>query len=243
MFLIDADILVYRIGWSCNDEEEGVALRRLNSVLLDLLYVDLNCPADEDNAHTPYVLYLTGKGNFRNDYAITAKYKGNRDNKPKPIHIQAIRQHLIDQWDAVVTDNEEADDAIAIAATTLGEEGVIVSLDKDFLQVPTRMYNFVKRTWTTTNEFDGMHFLYRQMLMGDRIDNIIGIKGIGEVKSSKLLAECTTEREHYDKVVEVYAEHEELDTAAAEVRVIENARLLYLRRVAGEIWEPPHAEQ
>lgn len=238
MFLIDADILVYRIGWSCNEETEGVACRRLNSLLIDLLYIDLNC-SDEEDSYRTYELYLTGRGNFRHDYAVTAKYKGNRDDKPKPIHIQALRQHLIDKWDAIVTVDEEADDAIAIAATTLGEEAVIVSIDKDFLQVPTRMYNTRKRTMTTTNEAEAMLFLYRQMLMGDRIDNIIGIHGVGEVKSGKLLADCTTEVEYYNKVVEIYAEREEIDEEAAKVRVLENARLLYLRRIVGEIWTPP----
>ena len=225
MILIDADILVYRIGWACNDEEEAIALKRMNSFIIDLLYMHLDTDEESD-----YTLYLTGKGNFRNDYAITATYKGNRADKPKPVHIQALRQHLIDKWDAVVTENEEADDIIAIMATTLGDDSTIVSLDKDFDQVQGWHYNFVKRNRYYCTAEEGLNFLYRQILMGDRIANIIGIRGIGEVKSAKLLADCTTELEYYAKVVEIMGDED---------RVIENARLLYLRRTEGEIWQPP----
>ena len=223
MILIDADILVYRIGWSCNTESEKTALNTIDGFIADLL-MQLN--ADEETSH--YVLYLTGRGNFRNEYAITAPYKGNRKNKEKPVHIQALRDHLINKWAALVTDNEEADDAIAIAATTHGDKAVMVSLDKDFDQIPGWHYNFVKklRYYVTTEE--GLHFFYRQILMGDRIDNIVGIHGIGEKKSAKLLEDCKNEQDYYDKCVEMLESEE---------RVIENGRLLWLRRYEGQIWE------
>ena len=40
--------------------------------------------------------------------------------------------------------DEEADDTIAIRATELGDEAIIVSLDKDFDQVVGWHYNFSK---------------------------------------------------------------------------------------------------
>ena len=223
MILIDADILVYRIGWSCNTESEKTAINTIDGFIADLL-MQLN--ADEETSH--YVLYLTGKGNFRNEYAITATYKGNRKDKEKPVHIQALRQHLIKKWAAVVTDNEEADDAIAIAATAYGDEAVMVSLDKDFDQIPGWHYNFVKKRRYYVTPEEGLRFFYRQILMGDRIDNIVGIHGIGDKKSEKILKDCVTEKELYDKCVEMYDDDED--------RVIENGRMLWLRRNEGEIW-------
>jgi len=225
VILIDADILVYRLGWSCNEESEKAAIRGIDGFITDLLAFHLG--ADEEESE--YVLYLTGKGNFRNDYAVTAPYKGNRKDKAKPVHIQALRQHLIDQWAAVVTDGEEADDAIAIAATAIGDKAIMVSLDKDFDQIPGWHYNFVKRTKYYVTPEEGMLFFYRQILMGDRIDNIVGIYGIGEKKSSKLLEDCVTEQDYYNKCVEMYDGDED--------RVIENGRMLWLRRHEGEIWE------
>ena len=223
MILIDADILVYRIGWSCNDEPEKTAVSTIDGFISDIL---LQLNVDEETDY--YVLYLTGKGNFRKEYAVTAEYKGNRKDKEKPVHIQALRQHLIDKWAAVVTEGEEADDAIAIAGTTHGDKAIMVSLDKDFDQIPGWHYNFVKKRKYYVKPEEGLRFFYRQILMGDRIDNIVGIHGIGEKKSAKLLEDCKNEQDYYNVCVE---------KLGSEERVIENGRLLWLRRYEGQIWE------
>jgi len=76
-----------------------------------------------------------------------------------------------------------------------------------------------------------VRFFYTQLLTGDRVDNIIGLKGIGPVKAAKALADLTTDIEMYNKVVEMYD--------GDKVRVLENARLLWLRRTPGEMWEAP----
>ena len=223
MILIDADILVYRVGWSCNEKSESDAINKMDDLIEDILG---QLSADKETSH--YVLYLTGRGNFRTEYATTAIYKGNRKDKEKPVHIQLLRQHLIDNWAAVVTEGEEADDAIAIAGTKHGDKTIMVSLDKDFDQIPGWHYNFVKKKRYYVTPEEGMLFFYRQILMGDRIDNIIGIYGIGEKKSAKLLEDCVTEQDYYSKCVEMYDGDED--------RVIENSRMLWLRRYDGEIW-------
>ena len=224
MILIDADILVYRVGWSCNEKSESNAITKMDDLIEDILG---QLSADKETSH--YVLYLTGRGNFRTEYATTAIYKGNRKDKEKPVHIQLLRQHLIDNWAAVVTEGEEADDAIAIAGTKHGDKTIMVSLDKDFDQIPGWHYNFVKKKRYYVTPEEGMLFFYRQILMGDRIDNIIGIYGIGEKKSAKLLEDCVTEQDYYSKCVEMYDGDED--------RVLENGRMLWLRRYDGEIWE------
>ena len=223
MILIDADILVYRVGWSCNEKSESNAITKMDDLIEDILG---QLSANKETSH--YVLYLTGRGNFRTEYATTAIYKGNRKDKEKPVHIQLLRQHLIDNWAAVVTEGEEADDAIAIAGTKHGDKTIMVSLDKDFDQIPGWHYNFVKKKRYYVTPEEGMLFFYRQILMGDRIDNIIGIYGIGEKKSAKLLEDCVTEQDYYSKCVEMYDGDED--------RVIENGRMLWLRRYDGEIW-------
>jgi len=225
VILIDADILVYRVGWSCNDASEKQAILKIDDYVVSLIE-NPKYPATEELRD--YALYLTGKGNFRNEYAVTADYKANRKGKEKPKHIQALRNHLIEKWDAIVTEGEEADDAIAIAATTHGDAAIMVTLDKDFDQIAGWHFNFVKNDKYYVTPEEGMLFFYRQILMGDRVDNIIGIHGIGEKKSAKLLEDCKTEQEYYDKCVEMY------DGDAD--RVLENGRLLWLRRYEGEIW-------
>jgi 5'-3' exonuclease len=68
-------------------------------------------------------------------------------------------------------------------------------------------------------------------LTGDNADNIKGLYGIGPKKAEKLLAGCDTEESMWEVVVKAY--DNDID------RIIENARLLWLRRYENELWEPP----
>ena len=223
--LLDSDIIAYRCGFACENEKESIALHRVDTMLVDIIL-----DADHgDFFYDTWQLFLTGKNNFRYEYAVTAPYKGNR-TAPKPKHLKAIREHLLKDWGAIMCDGQEADDAIAIEATKLGDTSIMVTLDKDFNQVPGWHYNFVKKEHFFVNEEEGRRFFYTQILTGDKADNIIGLFKIGPVKATKLLADANTEKEMYDVCVEAY------DSAD---RVIENARLLWLRRHDGQIWEPP----
>lgn len=220
--LLDSDILCYRVGFATNEENESTALETMALFLEDLLLFDL---LDTDG----YELFLTGKTNFRNEVAVTAPYKGNRTDKAKPVHLQLLREYLVTAWDAKVSDGQEADDDIAIRATELGDEALIVSLDKDFLQVPVWHYNFLKKEKKHVSVEEGLRFFYKQILMGDTADNIKGVWRVGPVKADKMLEGLTTEQEWYQCCVE----------ALGKERVLENARLLWLRRTPNEMWEPP----
>jgi len=227
VILIDGDIVAYRCAYKSKDDRAEYAAYSVGSYLSDLIS-DLYILIEDE---PEYRVFLTGKGNFRHEYAVTAGYKENRKDKEKPEHLAVIRQYLIDEWEAVVSDEEEADDLIAIAATQ--QPSIIVSIDKDFNQVPGKHFNPNTGKLYNVSEEDAVKFLYEQILTGDRADNIMGIKGVGPVKAKKALADCVTERQMYDVCVEMYGGDE---------RVIENGRLLYLRRKEGEIWNAPNAE-
>ena len=220
--LIDSDILCYRIGFATNEETENTAIETMAVFLEDLVLFDL---LDTEG----YELFLTGKTNFRNDIAVTAPYKGNRTGKEKPKHLPLLREYLVKSWAASVSVDQEADDDIAIRATELGDDALIVSLDKDFLQVPTWHYNFVKKEKKYVTAQEGLHFFYKQILMGDSADNIKGLHRVGPVKAEKMLEGLQTEVEMYRCCVE----------AMGAERVLENARLLWLRRTYDEMWQPP----
>jgi len=226
ILLVDADILCYRIGFACQNESQKVACRTLlnymNTIIEDLVI-------DSDDATHVVEYYLTGKGNFRNEYAVTEPYKGNRDGMEKPKHLQALRDFFVSDLDAIVTSGEETDDRIAIRATQEGDKSISISLDKDFDQFKGWHYNFVKKNKYYITEEEGILNFYKQFLEGDKVDNIIGVKGIGKVKADKLLR-GKTEIEMYDVCV---------DKLGSEERAIENGILLYLRRQDDEIWQPP----
>jgi 5'-3' exonuclease len=236
VILIDGDILAYRVAWSCNDEPLPRACSTLDNYIADIL---CTIDGEEDD----YIVFLSGDSadNFRHEYAVSAPYKGNREEAEKPVHLSDMFGHLITKWAAKVAVNEEADDAIAIQATLYGDDAVIVSIDKDFDQVPGWHYNFVKQRKYYVEPEDAMLFFYGQILTGDRIDNIIGIQGVGPVKAYEALAEVEeTELNLYNVCVEQYMEEtDEMTREVAEDLVIENARLLWLRRTEGQIWMPP----
>jgi hypothetical protein len=220
--LIDADSLCYAVGFSSNDVDEALAVSRLEATLVELC-MDLECD--------DYKGFLTGKGNFRNDIAVTVPYKGTRPQE-KPVHLQALRDYLVSDWGFVVTEGIEADDAVGIAAYALDEdESIITHIDKDLNQFRGHHYNYRKKEKYYVSEFAGWHSFYLQILTGDRVDNIQGLKGIGPAKGAKLLKDCTTVEELYDAVLKAY----DGDTA----RVLENGQLLYLQRKEGDVWQPP----
>ena len=219
--IIDADILVYRFGFATNNDSEDMAIRTIAHFLEDLVMLDLpHCQR--------WSLHLTGKGNFRDEIAVTAPYKGNRKDAEKPKHYKLIRDYLVYSWDAVIWEGMEADDAIAIEATELAGDGVIVSLDKDLDQVVGWHYNFVKDNLYYINQETADFNFYKQFLTGDAVDNIKGVHGIGPKKAEKLL-EGKTPVEMWEVIVE-HLGHE---------RAMENGHLLYMLRSVNDTFTPP----
>jgi hypothetical protein len=220
--LIDADSLIYAVGFSSNDTEEPIALSRLEQTMTELC-MDLDCD--------DYKGFLTGKGNFRNDIAVTAPYKGQRV-ADKPVHYQALRDHLVNSWGFEVVQGIEADDAVGIAAYAVPEdESIMVHIDKDLNQFRGWHYNYRKKEKYYVSEFEGLKSFYTQILTGDRIDNIVGLKGIGPVKAKRILEECTNENELYQAVLKAYEGDQQ--------RVLENGQLLWLQREANQVWQIP----
>ena len=220
--LIDADSLCYAVGFSSNDTEEPIAIARLEETMTELC-MELDCQ--------DYKGFLTGKGNFRDSIAVTVPYKGQRVSE-KPVHLKALRCHLVTSWGFTVVQGIEADDAVGIAAYAVPEdETIMVHIDKDLNQFRGWHYNYRKKEKYHVTEFEGLHSFYTQILTGDRIDNIIGLKGIGPVKAKRILKECTNENELYQAVLKAYEGDQQ--------RVLENAQLLWLQRSLNQVWTPP----
>lgn len=221
--LIDADVVAYRIAFGCQDEPEKVAIAKVSEFLEELVFTY----TDVDDCEG----YLTGKQNYRFDIAKTAPYKGTRVAE-KPKHLGIIRQYMIDAWAFSVQEYQEADDAIGIRAYSLGEEDyVICSIDKDLDNIRGKHYNFVKNEHYNITEEEAIKNFYRQVLTGDRVDNVPGLAGIGPKKADKILKDCSTEEDLYKAVLEAYDGNVELMT--------EMAQLLWIRRKEGELWQPP----
>lgn len=222
--LIDADLYAYRVGYVSEDKTEDAAKTILTRMLGEVL-AEPWC--------TDFELRLTGPTNFRNDVAVSVPYKGGRTSE-KPKHFYALRQHMIDMG-ATVADNEEADDVVVYQYAAEPDKYVMTHVDKDLNQAAGYHYNPVKKEFYEVSESEGIRAFYTQLLVGDRVDNIQCIKGVGPAKAAKIIGSLTAPEDLFTAVYAAYLSNElTLD------RLIENARLLWLRRAKDEpLWLPP----
>ena len=165
----------------------------------------------EQTRAADFKVFLSKGENFRHRNATILKYKGNRDDLRRPVHYDDIRKYIIKYYDAIVCEDIEADDALANYQT---DTTVICSIDKDLLQVPGKHFNWVHASADDDRTGKilisppiGLQKLWMQVLTGDATDNIPGIKGIGDVKAKRALADCTTAEEYCFACIEKWNEY------------------------------------
>lgn len=170
--ILDLDIPVYRCAISCEKESNWDSVKRS----VDLYVHDWI----QASGSTHYVGFLTDSmSNYRMTLAITWPYKGHRKAGERPRYYEAIREYMVEHWGAQIMVGIEADDALAVAHThfeSLGIESVIVTEDKDLLQVPALHYNVNKSSEVfRISEEQGFKNLWHQVITGDKTDNIPGV--------------------------------------------------------------------
>lgn len=177
-----------------------------------------------------YELYLSGAESFRERIAVTKKYKGNRDGLARPVHYEAVRAVLTQMGGIVCGEGLEADDLLGIRATELGDDSVIVSIDKDLLQIPGRHYNWVSDKHVTVGLRGGSLSLGCQILSGDPTDNVPGLPGIGQVKAEARLKDCSSNRDMLTRIREDYLAYAGGDQDSADRYLTEQGSLVYILR-------------
>ena len=195
------------------------------------------------------VVLLDGSGNFREQIATIKPYKGNRPSDGKPKMHKEIRNYLIDNWGAELVHGQETDDEMAIRQAQSKDSTIIVAVDKDMLQVPGWHLN-PNKGFKKVGQQEALERLYVQCLTGDSVDNIGGCYKIGPKGAQELIIGKKLKAKHmYDLTLGCYYTSMErygddiyggLDAEAA---LLENMRLVYLRREPGEMWNPPVAKE
>lgn len=261
--LIDADVIAYRAAFASEKtkylvaeedckllEYDDAKTAKASAELTDAYVWSRKEVADVDQAtmiadvmvremkdryaaENPSVsLYLSGVGNFRYSIATRASYKGGRSQPP--VHLKAVREHLI-AMGAVVSAGEEADDLIGIAVTA-EPTSVVCSIDKDLMQLPGRHYNFVTKEEVTVTKKAAVLNLYTQVIAGDSTDNIPGCGGMGPVKARKAIAECKNAYECWRTALDIYgAVYGKIGPGFC----LETAHLVFVRRTVGGFFTPP----
>ena len=187
---------------------------------------------------TRVILVFDGQGNITNRRNTYAEYKANRqikritnfkvfstlEEESDSISTQMLR--LLDYLKCLpvnisIIDKIEADDTIAYLSQKLKDDVIIYSADQDFLQLVNKritVYSPIKKKFYRPNdvyEQYGMHpynFITMKCLMGDKSDNLPGVKGLGPKKLMKYFPEIAGEKrftlqEAYQKATDKVEEH------------------------------------
>lgn len=212
-------------------EADSIELAKMNAMsIMKMAHKDL----DAEHA----VVYLSpldvSKGK-RFSAGKTAPYKGNRKGA-KPVHYKELRAWMMTRFNTVVAPDElEADDLLGLSA----QDHAICSIDKDLLMVPGVHYNLTNKKIVKAShpgalslEKDksgikklrgyGFAWFCAQMILGDMVDNIIGVKGMGSVAAYNYLKDCKTAKEYWAAIVKLYEQKLDMD------RLEENKVLLWI---------------
>src|SRR5438874_9762805 len=204
VYLIDGSSQMYRAYHAPIRTSEGGLLRNAQGRPTNAVYIFVTMLRKLLNEHTPQYIAASFDvpGRTCRD-ALVADYKANRAPMPDELAVQIPMVHAACEALGVpilASERYEADDVIgtlAEKASAAGFEVAIVTGDKDFFQLVRdgiRVFNpRDEGTWydaAGVKEKFGVgpdHVVDVLALMGDTIDNIKGVPGIGEKGARDLI--------------------------------------------------------
>lgn len=200
VFLIDAMNYIFRAYYGLPDTITAPSGMKTNAVV-GYLRTLLRIIREQS---PPYMAAaFEGAHSFRRE--LYQDYKANRQAPPEDLKIQfGYCQRLTDAIGirTLRADTYEADDVIGSLAMQMAERGhpvVIVSGDKDLAQLVNdrvRIYDLARNVWLDENGVkkklgvDPEQVPDLLALLGDTVDNIPGIPGVGGKTAGRLLSIC-----------------------------------------------------
>ncbi|WP_067094576.1 DNA polymerase I [Marinomonas atlantica] len=215
MVLVDGSSYLYRAfhaipPLTTSDGQPTNAARGVISMIRSLIN---NYP------NSPIVVIFDAKGKtFRDE--MYSEYKAQRPPMPDDLRVQIEPIHRMIEamgLPLVVIDGVEADDVIGTIAKQIGEEGreVVVSTgDKDMAQLVTDKVTLVNTMTDTVMDVDGVKdkfgippelIIDYLALMGDKVDNIPGVPGVGEKTALALLQGIGSIKDIYQRLDDIAA--------------------------------------
>ncbi|MFF7707217.1 DNA polymerase I [Pseudomonas sp. NPDC007930] len=146
------------------------------------------------------VVFDAKGGTFRDE--LFAEYKANRPSMPDDLRVQVEPLHQSVRalgYPLLCVEGVEADDVIGTLArqsAAAGREVVISTGDKDMAQLVTEHITLVNTMTGSSLDIPGVrekfgvgpeHIIDYLALMGDKVDNIPGVPGVGEKTAQGLL--------------------------------------------------------
>ncbi len=220
LFLLDAYALIYRAYFAFINNPRVSSKGLDTSAIFGFTTTLLEVLEKQKPSHIA-VVYDTPKPTFRHEHY--KEYKAQRDETPEGIRVAFpyIRK-LLEAFNIPLlgVDGYEADDVMCTLAQQAEKEGFEVFLmtpDKDFAQVVTDQIKLYRpgrsgnpaEVWGIQEvqakfgvERVGQVIDYLGM-MGDSVDNIPGIPGVGPKTASKLIAQYGSMEEMYEHADEI----------------------------------------
>ena len=237
--------------------DRGVPIGGMMGFLKSLAYA-----IRETNPTRVMVIY-DGAGGSQRRRKMSPNYKGNRkpgkritrwdafknvEEEKQAMKIQFSR--LLEYLDTlpinvISVDRIEADDTIAyITNNLLKDEVIIMSADQDFLQLVNKritVWSPIKKIFYTPEKVledygvPAHNFLMYKVLMGDKSDNLEGVKGLGPKKLPKILPDISLNPLNLDFILDYALK----GTEPMHKRIVESIDQLTLNEKMMDLKNPP----
>ena len=246
----------FAVNGALNDN--GVPVGGLTGFLRSLAY------AIREVNPTRVIVVYDGQGGSQRRRKIHSDYKSNRKPGKRITRWDAFKDareekdamkiqfsRLLDYLDflpinVISIDRIEADDTIAyIAHTLLDKDVTIMSSDQDFLQLvneritvwsPTKKKFYTPRMVMDDYRVPAHNFLMYKVLMGDKSDNIEGVKGLGPKKLPKIIPDLLT---HNTLDLDFILEHAGKGEEPMHKRIVESETQLKINEELMDLKNPP----
>ncbi len=206
LFLLDAYALIFR-GYYAFIKNPRINSKGLDTSAIMGFMNSLLEVIRKEQPHHLAVAFDKGGSQARNE--MFPQYKANRDETPEAIKIAVPYIYQILQAmhiPIIEVEGIEADDLIGTLAKQAEKENFLVYMvtpDKDYAQLvsenifmyrPARMGNDIE-IWGVKEVLEKFEIQHPEQvidylgMMGDAVDNIPGLPGVGEKTAKKLLAE------------------------------------------------------
>ena len=247
---------VFAVNGALNDN--GVPVGGLTGFLRSLAY------AIREVNPTRVIIVYDGAGGSQRRRKIHPNYKSNRKPGKRITRWDAFKNateekeamkiqfsRLLDYLNflpinVISIDRIEADDTIAYIANKLVKEEVtIMSSDQDFLQLVDdriTVWSPTKKIFYTPNKVledygvPAHNFLMYKVLMGDKSDNIEGVRGLGPKKLPKILPDLLTQN---PLDLDFILEHAGKGKEPMHKKIVESENQLKINKKLMDLKNPP----
>lgn len=198
--IIDGNNLVHRTYWTAKNQSKRTNTDTQEQINNFHIYFTLNAIYSYVTKFNPdkTVVAWDEKPDYRRNSRAEEfeDYKGNRSSDSSPHQnnnaIKLILSYL--GIPSIFPRELEADDVISYICTETDGEKVIISVDRDFLQLvnesvtlydPIRKKEFTIETFEEDTGWPRSSWLDAKCLLGDKSDNVPGVMGFGKAKIKK----------------------------------------------------------